>query len=758
MDTHDLNAIIDTDGRLIHASPALRRLLGHPDDGPPDGTLFDAVHPDSRPLIDLTIRNDSAPDRPFGCRLKAHDGTVVWTYARPTRQSGPDGDTRTHLAFTYPAPASRAAPDRRHADDVFRAFFENAFDAAFLTEPSGAILEANAAATTMFGYGPDELRTLGRDAVVDTDDPRLAALLRRREATGTASGRLTMRRADGSRFEADLASSVFYGADGTPVATIVVRDLTDRLAAEQAERREGLELARRIEALAVMTSLATTPAAIHRALLDYAMAVSPAEALLVAERRDEDAGADADEPRLVDVYAGWDMGGAAEEEVPPTVQSAVHHPDTLDLVLTDGRAVVVHDLRDHGAADARRSQVLGPPDLADRSRAALLLPMTVLGDTVGVAEFRASTPGAFGRKHAGALRVGANLAAIAVNDLRRHEREQAARRRAEAGWRHLRELVDQAPVMMATAEGPDHVFTSANRRYLDTLGLSDIVGKPVRDVLPEIEAQGVIAILDQVYASGEPFVAEGMPMDLSVNGEMTRFYFNLTYQPIRDGDGRVTGILANVADVTGLFRANEALETANAELREAYDQTIRSWGRALDIWDHDTAGHSQRVTDLAVRLATRLGVTGDDLTHLRWGAQLHDIGKMAVPTSILLKPGKLDPDEWELMKTHTTRGADFLEPIAYLKPALAIPRSHHERWDGTGYPGGLAGHAIPLPARIFAIVDVYDALTSDRPYRDAWTPERALAHIRDGAGTHFDPDVAAAFAEMMRGDARNADG
>ena len=196
-------------------------------------------------------------------------------------------------------------------------------------------------------------------------------------------------------------------------------------------------------------------------------------------------------------------------------------------------------------------------------------------------------------------------------------------------------------------------------------------------------------------------------------------------------------------------RLFEELERSNVELRLAYDTTIEGWARALDLKDQETEGHSRRVTELAVQLAARLGLRGEDLVQVRRGALLHDIGKMGVPDAILLKPGKLDPDEWEVMKSHTTLAYELLSGIPFLRSAIDIPYAHHERWDGTGYPRGLKGEEIPIGARLFAVVDVYDALTSDRPYRRAWSREKALAYIRDNAGTHFDPRVVDAFLEMM---------
>jgi len=196
-----------------------------------------------------------------------------------------------------------------------------------------------------------------------------------------------------------------------------------------------------------------------------------------------------------------------------------------------------------------------------------------------------------------------------------------------------------------------------------------------------------------------------------------------------------------------LFRS---LERSNAELQLAYDKTIAGWAYALDLKDEETAGHSQRVTQLAVRLAQRFGVDQRELIHIQRGALLHDIGKMGVPDSILLKRGALTEVERRLIEQHTEYARDLLAPIDFLRPAIDIPYSHHERWDGGGYPQGLVGEEIPLAARIFAIVDVYDALTSERPYRHAWSREDTLEHIQNESGKHFDPQLVEVFMAMIR--------
>ncbi len=207
----------------------------------------------------------------------------------------------------------------------------------------------------------------------------------------------------------------------------------------------------------------------------------------------------------------------------------------------------------------------------------------------------------------------------------------------------------------------------------------------------------------------------------------------------------LAGQVAIAVENASLF-AN--LQKSNHELSEAYDTTIEGWSRALDLRDKETEGHTLRVTDLTLTLAREFNFTNTQTLYIRWGALLHDIGKMGIPDSILLKPDKLSVDEWEIMRRHPQYAYYLLKPIAFLTPALEIPYCHHEKWDGTGYPRGLKGEEIPLQARIFTVVDVWDALISDRPYRPAWTKEKALEYIQPLSGTHFDPQAVDVFMKF----------
>ncbi|RJP52747.1 MAG: HD domain-containing protein [Anaerolineaceae bacterium] len=190
-------------------------------------------------------------------------------------------------------------------------------------------------------------------------------------------------------------------------------------------------------------------------------------------------------------------------------------------------------------------------------------------------------------------------------------------------------------------------------------------------------------------------------------------------------------------------------QQAIADISHAYDATLEGWSRVLDMRDHVTDEHTHRVADLTVALAKKMGVPSADLGHIRRGALLHDIGKMAIPDSILQKTDALTSEDWEIMRTHPEKAYSILSHIEYLIPAMDIPYCHHEKWDGTGYPRGLKGEEIPLAARLFAVVDVFDALTSDRPYRKAWTKKKTMQHIREQSGKYFWSEAVDAFLEMM---------
>ena len=264
--------------------------------------------------------------------------------------------------------------------------------------------------------------------------------------------------------------------------------------------------------------------------------------------------------------------------------------------------------------------------------------------------------------------------------------------------------------------------------------------------------------INWVHDEDRSFVSGALPQMLTGDYDQLYRAISLTGEhkwvherafPVKDETGEIYRIAGIATDVTHIKKAEEDIRLAHLRMVEAYDTTLAGWSRALDIRDRETEGHSQRVADLTVKLARKFGFAGEELEHIRRGSILHDIGKMAVPDSILLKPGELTEDEWVIMRRHTEVAREVLEPIEFLRPALDIPLYHHEWFDGSGYPYGLSQEEIPLTARIFAIVDVWDALHSDRPYRDAWPTEKVIDHIEKLAGAQFDPMVVLRFLDMV---------
>jgi putative nucleotidyltransferase with HDIG domain len=277
---------------------------------------------------------------------------------------------------------------------------------------------------------------------------------------------------------------------------------------------------------------------------------------------------------------------------------------------------------------------------------------------------------------------------------------------------------------------------ATERRMVSIPDLRKVVSSLDNEALPPGE--------DFVTYHGVPLIAKG-----EVKGVLEIFN-RAHYRP----NGEWLEFLENLADQAAISIYNAELysflQRSNFDLEVAYDTTLEGWARALEMRDRETEGHSRRVADRTVQLALVMGIPERDIANVRRGALLHDIGKMMVPDRILFKEGPLDAAEWAIMMQHPESAARLLEPIPFLRNAITIPYCHHERWDGSGYPRHLKGEEIPLAARIFAVVDVFDALLSDRPYRQAWPVDEVIHYICAQSGIQFDPAVVAIFVEQVR--------
>ena len=249
---------------------------------------------------------------------------------------------------------------------------------------------------------------------------------------------------------------------------------------------------------------------------------------------------------------------------------------------------------------------------------------------------------------------------------------------------------------------------------------------------------------------GEEFVAyHAVPMVVKgeIKGVLETFH-RAPYAPQPDFQQLLEALAMETAIAIDKAELLNMLQVSNQDLITAYDKTIEGWARALELRDEETEGHTRRVAECTMRLGQAYGITGVQLMHIRRGALLHDLGKIGIPDRILLKPTDLTPDEWEIMRTHPVLAYEMLSGIEFLRPALDIPYCHHEHWDGSGYPRGLTGEEIPVAARLFSVIDVWDALRHKRPYRDAWSEEQVIAHLKEQAGHALDAEIVRIFLEI----------
>lgn len=273
----------------------------------------------------------------------------------------------------------------------------------------------------------------------------------------------------------------------------------------------------------------------------------------------------------------------------------------------------------------------------------------------------------------------------------------------------------------------------------------ELIGKPVAPLVHPEDAKQLAALL-----STPDWKDITITVDYRVrhrNGEY--IWIETTARPFIDKLSGWQEFQASSRNITERKEAEEQLQHAHADLQDAYDRTIEGWVRALDLRDRETEGHTQRVTNMTEKLARGLGYSDEEIIHIRRGALLHDMGKMGIPDEILQKPGPLTDDEWVIMRRHPEMAHQMLSKIQYLKEAIIIPYYHHERWDGSGYPHKLKGEEIPLQARMFAVVDVWDALTSDRPYRKRMPQNEVIEYLQKEAGRLFDPQVVEKFISLL---------
>ncbi len=327
---------------------------------------------------------------------------------------------------------------------------------------------------------------------------------------------------------------------------------------------------------------------------------------------------------------------------------------------------------------------------------------------------------------------------------RERKRAELALLESENRYRSLIETM-QDGVSLINTRG---LILYANRRKAEMLGFNDskdIIGLNLMEFIAPEDQEVIVNNYQELRSLGYLSNAQYMMVRMDKSTFPAEFSASIIFgeeqEPIM--------IMAVMRDITERKLAEAQIRQANQDLSDAYDATLEGWSHALELREQETAGHSQRAVAWTLRLAEALNVSQEELVHIRRGALLHDIGKMGIPDSILLKPGPLTADEWVVMRQHPVYAYHLLKNITHLQPALVIPYCHHEKWDGSGYPQGLKNEEIPFAARIFSVIDVWDALTSARPYRPAWPEEEVLSHIQKESGKSFDPRVVKTFLEIL---------
>jgi HD-GYP domain-containing protein (c-di-GMP phosphodiesterase class II) len=426
------------------------------------------------------------------------------------------------------------------------------------------------------------------------------------------------------------------------------------------------------------------------------------------------------------------------------------------------------DSRTHESA---RAQV--PPNLAGAA-----LPIRTTRETVGVLFVSVLLPRELLPDQVQLLMTIAEIAGIAIHRMQLHElTERRLRRLAAVQTVHLaisssldlrvtlNILLDQV-LSQLQADAADILLLNPNTQKLEYAAGRGLRGDAENRMVHFGEGVAGRAALERrtiiipdvtaVGSPGTPFpddtFAACLAVPLVARGQI-KGVLEIFQRAPHDPNQEWLNFLQTLAELAAIAINNaaqfETLDRSNTELGVAFDALIERWAQALEMLEREPVGHAARVAEMTLRLARATNIPEPQHIHIRRGALLHDIGKLNVSESILLKPERLNAKEWAEMRKHPLYAYELLAPIEYLKPALAIPYCHHENWDGTGYPNGLAGEAIPLEARVFAVVDIWDALRTVRPYHTAWPPAKILKRIQTLAGTHFDPKVARVFLELI---------
>ncbi len=718
------------------------------------------VHPDDMPIALARAERLFAGETDVSeFRIVRKDGEVRWLrdHARPVWDPQQGRVVRIYGA-------AQDITERRESERRYRTLFESVPEIVYALSPEGHFTLLNPAFTRITGWPVEAW--LGRpfDELIHPDDRELARAEFRRALRGETSAFRPLRvlSATGDTLILEVLGVAQKQNGHITGVTGFAHDITARVQAEKAMQRHVREL-EAVHRVSTALRVAQTLDEALNILLDETLALLDSEAGVIrlyhpaahelrtavvrgwfgeladrplppgkgiagrvfSEGRPYGIEDIATSPHLLPVFrantpAGW-RGAAVPIRSATTTEGVLFvgipaprqfTPDELRLLeaLAEMAGATIHRLRLHEET-LRRIDQLEALQIIDRAITASLdlrvSLVVLLEQTV--------------------LQLGVDAAGVLLYDPHRNSLDYAAGHGLRSPlYRHTRVRLGEGLTGMAALE----------QRVLVVPDLAHTDWPWMRETLSQ--AEGFVG-----YAVA-PLVAKGQ-----LQGVLELFHRS-PLRPDEDWLHFLQGLAQQASIAVDNAHLFNRLQRSHQELAIAYDATIEGWARALELRDRETEGHTRRVTEMTLSLARAVGMDETELVHVRRGALLHDIGKMAIPDAILFKPGPLTPEEWAVMRRHPHYALQLLSPIAYLQPALDIPYCHHERWDGSGYPRGLKGTEIPLAARLFAVVDVFDALTSERPYRRAWSRQEALEYLRQQAGRQFDPEIVALFLRMAQ--------
>jgi PAS domain S-box-containing protein/putative nucleotidyltransferase with HDIG domain len=692
--------------------------------------FLDTVHPEDRAAV-INAYSKSLRERRAGVEIehriiRQNTGEIRFLYTKCENVKDASGEIVRSVGMVQDvtereqAEAALAASEKR-----FRTWIENSSDIITVLDAYGIIQYESPSVKRLLDYEPEELLgKLAFDFIHPEDQDRIVATFVEyiQSPNAGVAVEFRFRHRDGSWRFLEGMGHTYVDEHDEIVALIHSRDITERKQAEKAlkEKERLLSEAQRIGHIGsgsydilhdfMMFSdemyhlLDVLPADFRHNREDFLALVYPSDRPMVAK---------------------W-LEDIAESTQSKDLDFRLFHKNG-ELCYLHCTGVVEFD------ADAKPSRFIGTvQDVTERRTTEMQINQQIQR-LVALSEIDRAIISSFDQRYILNVilsQIISQLHVDAVNVLLLDSENETLQFAAGQGFRTR--MRESARLRM----GESHAGRAARERRM--IRLLDL-----RETTNDLSFSQMVIAEDFVSYIGVPLIVKG-----KVKGVLEVFQRS-TLQPYQDWldfFNTLVGQTAIAIENTSLF---ENLRTTNQELVQAYDATIEGWSRAMDLRDRETEGHTQRVTKLTLELARTLGIAESSLIHIRRGALLHDIGKLGVPDHILFKPGELTVEERQMIEKHVDFAYEMLAPIPYLKPALNIPYFHHEKWDGTGYPLGLKGEQIPIEARIFALVDVWDALLSDRPYRKAWTRERTIDYIRTQSGIHFDPRVVEYFLGLL---------